>query len=85
MTGTVNLKGMWMRLHRLFVTYVGAGERIRLHLRKSDRGDNPVPSAVIVVGFALVATVLVGLVLAAVNNIWDQVPGGGDLPDLPGD
>jgi len=84
-TGTVNPKGTWMRLHRLYVTYVGAGERIRHHLRGSDRGDNPVPSAVIVVGFALVATVLVGLVLAAVNNIWEQVPGGGDLPSLPGD
>jgi hypothetical protein len=65
--------------------YLAARDQVRRRCRGSDRGDNPVPSAVIVVGFAVVATVLVGLVLAAVNNIWEQVPGAGDLPDLSGD
>jgi hypothetical protein len=69
----------------LLSLYLAAGEWIRRRCGALDRGDNPVPSAVIVVGFAVVAAVLVGLVLAAVNNIWEQVPGGGDLPELPSD
>jgi hypothetical protein len=75
-------KGTTMPLLRL---YIRAGVWARRRFGGTDRGDNPVPSAVIVVGFAIVAAVLVGLVLAAVNNIWEQVPGGGDLPDLPSD
>lgn len=47
-----------------------------------DRGDSPVPSAVIIAGLAVIALVLVGLVLAAVNDFWAQVPSGGDLPGI---
>jgi hypothetical protein len=65
--------------------YTATGAWLRRRCGAPDRGDNPVPSAVIVVGFAIVAAILVGLVLAAVNNIWEQVPGVGDLPELPGE
>lgn len=59
--------------------------RARRRAGPADRGDNPVPSAVIIAGLAVIALVLVGLVLAAVNDFWAQVPSGEDLPQLPGD
>lgn len=65
--------------------YATAGRWVRHRTGPGDRGDNPVPSAVIIAGLAVIALILVGLVLAAVNDFWAQVPSGGDLPDLPSD
>ena len=41
---------------------------------QKDRGDSPVPTAVIIVGLAVIATVVTGLALAAADNWMNAIP-----------
>lgn len=47
-----------------------------------DRGDSPVPTAVIIMGLAFVATVVTAAALAAANDWMDNIPGAAD-PAVP--
>ncbi|GAA1026189.1 hypothetical protein GCM10009557_03010 [Virgisporangium ochraceum] len=47
--------------------------RIRI---ESDRGDNPVPTAIIIAGLALLAAAVVGWAVARANGFMNTAPGG---------
>jgi hypothetical protein len=49
--------------------------------RHPDRGDTPVPSAIIIAGLAVLALVLVGWVFALASGFMEQVDS--QLPDAP--
>jgi hypothetical protein len=49
--------------------------------RQPDRGDTPVPSAIIIAGLAVLALVLVGWVYAMGESFMGQV--GDELPEPP--
>jgi hypothetical protein len=60
-----------------------AMQRLRTNLRggEGDRGDNPVPTAIIIVGLALLAGIVVGWALTTANTFMDQ---SGDIGPMPG-
>nr|MDT0661195.1 hypothetical protein [Micromonospora sp. DSM 115978] len=45
-----------------------------------DRGDSPVPTAVIIAGLAIIALALTLLAQTAVEDWMDQIPGVGEAP-----
>ncbi|MEV4535357.1 hypothetical protein AB0J82_16140 [Asanoa sp. NPDC049518] len=61
--------------------HVVALERLRTTLRggEGDRGDNPVPTAIIIVGLALMAGIVVAWAMTTANNFMDQ---SGDIQEL---
>jgi len=63
--------------------HVVALQRIRTALRggEGDRGDNPVPTAIIIVGLALMAGIVVAWAMTTANNFMDQ---SGDIQELDG-
>lgn len=56
--------------------------RLRAGLAIRDRGDSPVPSAVIIAGLAVIAVALLVWISSTVGNFMDQAPT--DLPAGPG-
>ncbi|HLV57703.1 MAG TPA: hypothetical protein VKY81_02350 [Natronosporangium sp.] len=50
-------------------------------LRRPDRGDTPVPSAIIIAGLAVLALILVGWVFYLGGEFMGQV--GSELPEPP--
>ncbi|WFE37811.1 hypothetical protein [Micromonospora sp. WMMD998] len=61
---------------QLLSTYVYATVRSRLaELRhRAERGDSPVPTAVIIFGLVAVAIAVTGYALAKANNWMDAIP-----------
>lgn len=50
-----------------------------------DRGDSPVPSAIIIGGLALLAAALLAWGVSLATDWMSQAPGPGELPAAPGD
>lgn len=63
--------------------HVVALQRLRTILRggEGDRGDNPVPTAIIIVGLALMAGIVVAWAMTTANDFMDQ---SGDIQELDG-
>ena len=57
------------------ITYLHAALRARLAELAGDRGDSPVPTAVIIFGLVAVALAVTAAALAAANNWMDAIPG----------
>jgi hypothetical protein len=49
-----------------------------------DRGDNPIPSAIIIGGLALLALALLTWGWQLATDWMNQAPGPGELPEAPG-
>ncbi|MEV4623032.1 hypothetical protein AB0J74_30500 [Asanoa sp. NPDC049573] len=68
-----------------YLAYLHAVATQRLRMLTSggegDRGDNPVPTAIIIVGLALLAGIVVGWALTTANTFMDQ---SGDIGPMPG-
>ncbi|GAA1885643.1 hypothetical protein [Asanoa iriomotensis] len=62
--------------------YTVATERLRSLSRggEGDRGDNPVPTAIIIVGLALMAGIVVAWAMTTANNFMDQSDQIQELP-----
>ena len=60
------------------VNRIAAAISARLHgiRMESDRGDNPVPTAIIIAGLALLATVVVSWAVSRANAFMSTVPSG---------
>ncbi|SNT44829.1 hypothetical protein SAMN05421812_106157 [Asanoa hainanensis] len=63
--------------------HMAALQRLRTVLRggEGDRGDNPVPTAIIIVGLALMAGIVVAWALTTANTFMDQ---SGDIQQIDG-
>jgi hypothetical protein len=55
-------------------TYLHAALRARLAELSGDRGDSPVPTAVIIFGLVAVALAVTAAALAAANNWMSAIP-----------
>jgi hypothetical protein len=68
-----------------YLAYLHAVASQRLRILNSggegDRGDNPVPTAIIIVGLALLAGLVVAWALTTANTFMDQ---SGDIAPMPG-
>ncbi|MEV6691094.1 hypothetical protein AB0M35_06435 [Micromonospora sp. NPDC051196] len=60
------------------ITYLHATLRARLAELTGDRGDSPVPTAVIIFGLVTVALAVTAAALTAANGWMDAIPGPGD-------
>jgi hypothetical protein len=60
-----------------------AMQRLRTNLRggEGDRGDNPVPTAIIIVGLALMAGLVVAWAMTTAQGFMDQ---SDNIVDMPG-
>jgi hypothetical protein len=55
--------------------HLTAAVAARLHpLARDDRGDSPIPSTVIIIGLALLAAALLGVLWNYVGGLLDQAP-----------
>ena len=63
--------------------YTVATQRLRTLTRggEGDRGDNPVPTAIIIVGLALMAGIVVAWAMTTADGFMDQ---SGDIAEMPG-
>ncbi|RIV38867.1 hypothetical protein [Micromonospora radicis] len=57
------------------LTYLQAALRARLAELSGDRGDSPVPTAVIIFGLVAAALAVTALALTAAENWMDAIPG----------
>jgi hypothetical protein len=57
------------------LTYLHVALRARLAELSGDRGDSPVPTAVIIFGLVTVALAVTAAALGAANNWMDAIPG----------
>ncbi|TDB70607.1 hypothetical protein [Micromonospora sp. KC723] len=62
-----------MRMFTFF--YLAAVDRLSRLRRESDRGDSPVPTAVIIAGLVVAATAVTGLVLQKAESWMNSIPG----------
>ncbi|WP_327038941.1 hypothetical protein [Micromonospora maris] len=60
------------------ITYLHVTLRARLAELAGDRGDSPVPTAVIIFGLVTVALAVTAAALTAANGWMDAIPGPGD-------
>ena len=61
---------------------IAAAVAARFHrmAAERDRGDNPVPTAIIIAGLAILAAAVVGWAVARANGFMNTVPGGPATP-----
>lgn len=64
------------------VNRIAAAVAARIHeiRAENDRGDNPVPTAIIIAGLAILAAAVVGWAVARANGFMATVPGGPASP-----
>ncbi|GIJ79412.1 hypothetical protein SAMN05443287_106375 [Micromonospora phaseoli] len=63
------------------LTYVHVALRVRLAELRGDRGDSPVPTAVIIFGLVAVAMAVTAAALGAANDWMDKIPAPQDPVD----
>jgi hypothetical protein len=66
----------------MMTSRIAAAVAARLHRMtvERDRGDNPVPTAIIIAGLAILAAAVVGWAVARANGFMSTVPGGPTTP-----
>ncbi|MGW4462389.1 hypothetical protein [Micromonospora sp. NPDC004704] len=62
--------------------YVYAKNRLAELREHTDRGDGPVPTAVIIVGLAIIAAALIVTATNFVTEWTDELPGPNDAPPV---